>query len=132
MAAGEVELSNSRAPSAAGLGPGWIDISQQRKFGLVLNVSVKDLHCGDVASDPTNEPGKQAASFTAQVIVLDNPAHSERIQIATGYLLKKIDRRMNKSLEKNPQFIRSGDCCVKLVPSRPMCIEAYNEYASLG
>ncbi|KAJ7254062.1 P-loop containing nucleoside triphosphate hydrolase protein [Mycena haematopus] len=90
----------------------------------VKNVSVKDIRRGNVASDSKNDPAKEAASFNAQVIVLNHPG-----QIGA----EKIDRRTNKSIENNPKFIKSGDSCiVKLVPSKPMCVESYNEYPPLG
>jgi hypothetical protein len=36
-------------------------------------------------------------------------------------------------MEASPKFVKSGDACiVKLVPSKPMCVESYNEYPPLG
>ncbi|KAJ7910408.1 translation elongation factor [Mycena leptocephala] len=111
----------------------------------VRGVSTKDIRRGNVASDLKNDPATEAASFNAQVIVLNHPG-----QIAAGYapvvdchtahiackfaeLIEKIDRRTNKSIESNPKFIKTGDSCiVKLVPSKPMCVESYNEYPPLG
>lgn len=46
----------------------------------VKNVSVKDIRRGNVASDSKNDPAKAAASFNAQVIVLNHPG-----QIGAGY-----------------------------------------------
>uniref|UniRef100_A0A6A7G792 Elongation factor 1-alpha n=1 Tax=Hirondellea gigas TaxID=1518452 RepID=A0A6A7G792_9CRUS len=46
----------------------------------VKNVSVKELKRGFVASDSKNDPAKEAADFTAQVIVLNHPG-----QIQAGY-----------------------------------------------
>jgi hypothetical protein len=125
-------------------------------------VSVKDIRRGNVASDSKNDPAKEAASFNAQVIVLNHPGqigagyapvldcHTAHIACKFAELLEKIDRRTNKSIENNPKFIKSGDSCiVKLVPSKPMvcfdfyiistfltyrlqCVESYNEYPPLG
>jgi elongation factor 1-alpha len=96
-------------------------------------VSVKDIRRGNVASDSKNDPAKEAASFNAQVIVLNHPGqigagyapvldcHTAHIACKFAELLEKIDRRTNKSIEANPKFIKSGDSCiVKLVPSKPM------------
>ncbi len=48
-------------------------------------------------------------------------------------LLEKIDRRTGKSMENNPKFIKSGDAAiVKMVPSKPMCVEAFTDYPPLG
>ncbi|KAJ3120173.1 translation elongation factor EF-1 alpha [Nowakowskiella sp. JEL0407] len=111
----------------------------------VTKVSVKEIRRGYVASDSKNDPAKESASFKAQVIVLNHPG-----QIAAGYcpvldchtahiackfaeLVEKIDRRTNKKLEDNPKFVKSGDSAVvKLVPTKPMCVESYMEYPPLG
>jgi len=111
----------------------------------VKNVSVKDLRRGYVASDSKKDPAQEAGSFIAQVIILHHPG-----QIAAGYtpvldchtahiackfseLQEKIDRRTNKKLEDNPKFLKNGDSgIVKLIPSKPMCVESYQEYPPLG
>ncbi|KAJ3341744.1 translation elongation factor EF-1 alpha [Entophlyctis luteolus] len=111
----------------------------------VKNVSVKDIRRGNVASDAKNDPAREAGSFVAQVIVLNHPG-----QIAAGYspvldchtahiackfaeLQEKIDRRTNKKLEDSPKFVKSGDVAiVKMIPSKPMCVETYQEYPPLG
>jgi sulfate adenylyltransferase subunit 1 (EFTu-like GTPase family) len=111
----------------------------------VKNVSVKDIRRGNVASDSKNDPAKEAASFNAQVIVLNHPGqigagyapvldcHTAHIACKFAELKEKIDRRTGKSLEDNPKFVKSGDAAiVKLVPSKPMCVESYNEYPPLG
>jgi len=108
-------------------------------------VSVKDIRRGNVASDSKNDPAKEAGSFNAQVIVLNHPGqigagyapvldcHTAHIACKFAELIEKIDRRSGKSLEQSPKFVKSGDACiVKLVPSKPMCVESYNEYPPLG
>jgi len=111
----------------------------------VKNVSVKDIRRGNVASDSKNDPAKEAASFNAQVIVLNHPGqigagyspvldcHTAHIACKFAELIEKIDRRTGKVMEASPKFVKSGDACiVKLVPSKPMCVETYNEYPPLG
>ncbi|KAJ8495868.1 hypothetical protein ONZ51_g1467 [Trametes cubensis] len=111
----------------------------------VKNVSVKDIRRGNVASDSKNDPAKEAASFTAQVIILNHPGqigagyapvldcHTAHIACKFAELIEKIDRRTGKSIEASPKFVKSGDACIaKLVPSKPMCVESYNEYPPLG
>nr|CAB3240902.1 elongation factor 1-alpha [Phallusia mammillata] len=111
----------------------------------VKNVSVKEIKRGNVAGDSKNDPPCAAASFFAQVIILNHPG-----QIAAGYapvldchtahiackfaeLKEKIDRRSGKSLEENPKFVKSGDAAlVTLVPSKPMCVESFQNYPPLG
>jgi len=111
----------------------------------IKNVSVKDIRRGNVASDSKNDPAKEAASFNAQVIILNHPGqigpgyapvldcHTAHIACKFAELIEKIDRRTGKSLEDSPKFVKSGDACIaKLVPSKPMCVETYNEYPPLG
>jgi len=111
----------------------------------VKNVSVKEVKRGNVCSDSKNDPAKEAANFDAQVIVLNHPGqiqagyapvldcHTAHIACKFGELLTKIDRRTGKSLEDNPKFVKSGDSCmVKMVPSKPMCVESFQEYPPLG
>ncbi|KAI9324306.1 elongation factor 1-alpha 1-like protein [Zopfochytrium polystomum] len=63
----------------------------------VKNDSVKDIRRWNVNSDAKNDPAKETASFTAQVI--------------------------------SP----SGDVAiVKMVPTKPICVESYAEYPPLG
>ncbi|PFX26084.1 Elongation factor 1-alpha [Stylophora pistillata] len=111
----------------------------------VKNVSVKEIKRGYVAGDSKNDCPKQAASFNAQVIVLNHPGeihagyspvldcHTAHIACKFAELLEKIDRRTGKKLEDNPKMIKSGDASiVKMVPSKPMCVEKFSEYAPLG
>jgi elongation factor 1-alpha len=78
------------------------------------NVSVKDIRRGNVASDSKNDPAKEAASFNAQVIVLNHPGqigagyapvldcHTAHIACKFAELIEKIDRRTGKSIENSP------------------------------
>ena len=111
----------------------------------VKNVSVKEIRRGNVAGDSKNDPPQGAASFDAQVIVLNHPGqvgagyapvldcHTAHIACKFAELQQKIDRRTGKSVEDNPKFIKSGDAAiVKMIPSKPMCVEAFTEYPPLG
>lgn len=111
----------------------------------VKNISVKDIRRGNVAGDSKNDPPKAAESFNAQVIVLNHPGeikagyapvldcHTAHIACKFSELLQKIDRRSGKSLEDNPQMIKSGDAAmVCMVPSKPMCVETFSDYPPLG
>lgn len=111
----------------------------------VKNVSVKDIRRGMVAGDSKNDPPKETKSFTAQVIILNHPG-----QIANGYapvldchtahiackfadIKEKCDRRSGKKLEDAPKFVKSGDAAiVELIPTKPMCVEAFSDYPPLG
>jgi elongation factor 1-alpha len=111
----------------------------------VKNVSVKEIRRGYVCSDSKNDPAKGTASFTAQVIILAHPGqigagyapvldcHTAHIACKFSELIEKIDRRSGKKLEDAPKFIKSGDAAiVKMLPTKPMCVEAFSEYPPLG
>jgi len=111
----------------------------------IKNVSVKDIRRGNVASDTKNDPAKEAASFNAQVIVMNHPGqigagyspvldcHTAHIACKFSELIEKIDRRSGKKIEDCPKFIKSGDAAiVKMIPSKPMCVESFSEYPPLG
>jgi len=111
----------------------------------VKNISVKDVRRGFVASDSKDHPAKEAGSFIAQVIVLNHPGqitagytpvvdcHTAHIACKFVEIRAKIDRRTNKTTEEVPKFIKTSDSAlVKMVPSKPMCVEAFGEYAPLG
>jgi elongation factor 1-alpha len=111
----------------------------------VKNVSVKDIKRGNVASDSKNDPAKGATTFTAQVIVLNHPGeigngyspvldcHTAHIACKFQELLEKIDRRSGKKMEDFPKKVKSGDAAiVKMKPSKPMCVESFQQYPPLG
>jgi sulfate adenylyltransferase subunit 1 (EFTu-like GTPase family) len=46
---------------------------------------------------------------------------------------EKCDRRTGKTTEENPKSIKSGDAAiVMLQPTKPMCVEAFQEFPPLG
>jgi len=48
-------------------------------------------------------------------------------------LISKIDRRNGKVIEEAPKFVKSGECAiVKLIPTKPMCVEKFADYPALG
>jgi len=111
----------------------------------VKNVAVKDIRRGNVCGDSKNDPPKEAASFVAQVIILNHPGqisngycpvldcHTAHIACKFTTIKEKIDRRTGKSMEDSPKFVKSGDAAmVELHPSKPMCVEAFTEYPPLG
>ncbi|KAK2106912.1 hypothetical protein P7K49_016426 [Saguinus oedipus] len=78
----------------------------------VKNVSVKDARCGNVAGDSKNDPPMEAAGFSAQVIILNDQA---------------------KSQKDGPKFLKSGDAAiVDMVPGKPMCVESFSDFPPLG
>merc|ERR1711903_433562 len=111
----------------------------------IKNVSVKDIRRGNVCGDSKSDPPKESVSFNAQVIIMEHPG-----QISNGYtpvldchtahiackfedIYEKLDRRPSKKTEDNPKFVKKNDACMaKLVPTKPMCVEAFKSYAPLG
>jgi len=111
----------------------------------VKNVSVKEIRRGNVAGDSKNDPPKATKCFYAQVIILNHPGeiksgyapvldcHTAHIACKFQEIKEKCDRRSGKKLEDNPKFVKSGDAAmVNLIPSKPMCVEAFSDYPPLG
>ena len=111
----------------------------------VKNVSVKDVHCGNVAGDSKSDPPMEAGGFTAQVIILNHPGqisagyapvldcHTAHIACKFAELKEKIDHRSGKKLEAGPKFLKSGNAAiVDMVPGKPMCVESFSDYPPLG
>jgi len=111
----------------------------------VKSLSVKDIKRGMVAGDTKNKPPKQALSFDAQVIVLNHPGeihagyqpvldcHTAHIACKFAEIKQKVDRRSGKIQEENPKMVKSGDAAmIRLVPSKPMCVESFKEFPPLG
>jgi len=111
----------------------------------VRNVSVKDIRRGNVASDSAKDPAKGAKNFTAQVIIMNHPGqisngyspvidcHTAHVACRFDKILEKKDRRTNKTLEEAPKFVKSGEAAiVEMIPSKPMCVETFQEYPPLG
>jgi elongation factor 1-alpha len=111
----------------------------------VKNVSVKDIKRGMVAGDIKNDPPFPSGNFEAQVIVLDHPnrimagytpvldCHTAHIACRFNKLLQLVNKRNGEVMEENPKFIKSGQAAIcEMVPSKPMCVEAFSKYAPLG
>lgn len=110
----------------------------------IKNVAVKDLSRGNVASNAADHPATAVESFTARVVILNHPG-----KISNGYcpvidchtshvacsfhLLQKLDRHAWEVLEEEPEFVQTGDAClIKLQPTKPFCVETFEEFPPLG
>ncbi|MBZ3884768.1 Elongation factor 1-alpha 1 [Sciurus carolinensis] len=77
----------------------------------VKNMSVKDVHHGNVAGDSKSDPPMEAAGFTAQVMILNHSGqiragyasvldcHTAHIACKFAELKEKIDHYSGKKLE---------------------------------
>merc|ERR1712193_61112 len=133
---GSVEMHHSSIPEAI---PGY-------NVGFnVKGLSVKDIKRGYVASDSKNDPAKEVETFEAQVIIMNHPGqiengyspvldcHTAHIACKFAEIKEKVDRRTGKATETNPKSIKSGDAgIVELIPSKPMCVEAFSDFPPLG
>jgi len=111
----------------------------------VKNLSVTDIKRGYVASDAKREPATDTESFNAQVIVMNHPGqimngyapvldcHTCHIACKFSEILNKMDKRTGEITEEFPKSIKSQDAAiVKMTPSKPMCVEAFNMFPPLG
>jgi len=111
----------------------------------IKSVSVKDIRRGFVAGDVKNDPPFPTATFDAQVIVLDHPntinagytpvvdCHTAHIACKFNKLLYLVDKRNGKATQKEPKSVKNGQAAiVEMIPSKPLCVEAFAEYPPLG
>jgi elongation factor 1-alpha len=111
----------------------------------IKNISVKELRRGMVAGDTKNDPPRGTESFNAQVIIMNHPGqigngyapvldcHTAHVACQFQEITQKIDKRSGQVTEENPKFIKTGDAAmVRLVPSKAMCVESFNDYPPLG
>lgn len=114
-----------------------------------IGVNVRGLNKGDIkrgdVAGPTTDPPTVAKSFIAQIMVLNHPSvitkgytpvfHCYTAQVACRFeeIQKKLDPKTGQVKEENPDFIKTGDAAiVKIVPTRPMVIEASKKIPQLG
>jgi len=111
----------------------------------VKNLSVQDIKRGYVASDAKRDPATDTEHFMAQVIVMNHPGqimngyapvldcHTCHIACKFSEIMNKMDKRTGEVTEEFPKSIKSQDAAiVKMVPSKPMTVEAFNQFPPLG
>lgn len=110
----------------------------------VKGVDKKDIKRGEVVG-PVSNPPTVATSFKAQIVVLDHPTaiargytpvfhiHTAQVACKIVDILEKKDPKTGQTLEKNPEFIKTGDVAiVQVEPLRPTVVEKFSEFPPLG
>jgi elongation factor 1-alpha len=105
--------------------------------------SKADLHGWLDAKSPN--PAQDTEFFKAQVIVMNHPGkiqngyapvldcHTCHIACKFQEIESKMDKRTGKVTEEFPKHIQSGDAAiVRMVPSKPMVVEPFADFAPLG
>ena len=108
-------------------------------------MAVKDLRRGYVASDADDNPASGVSSFEGQVIVMNHPGeitngycpildcHTAHVSCIFASIKEKIDRKTGKTLELNPEGVKTGEACVvDLEPTKPFSVESFAEFPPLG
>merc|ERR1712125_29273 len=110
----------------------------------IKGLSVKQINRGNVASDAKKNPAQPVRRFLAQVIVLKHKqiksgytpvldCHAAHIACKFNTVLSKLDSRTGKVAAYLPAAVKTGDAAmVALTPTKPMCLEAYTDFAPLG
>ncbi len=110
----------------------------------VKNVDKKDVKRGEVVG-PVSNPPTVAAEFTAQIVVLEHPTaigkgytpvfhlHTAQIACTIVEILEKKDPKTGQTMQKNPDFIKSGDVAiVRVKPLKPVVVEKFADFPPLG
>jgi len=110
----------------------------------VRGISKEQVKRGDVAGLSSNPP-TVVKEFTAQIVVLQHPTvitkgytpvfhcHTSSIACQVTEIIAKIDPRTGQEIQKNPDFIKTGDAAkIKVVPSKPMVIEKNADFPELA
>jgi elongation factor 1-alpha len=76
----------------------------------------------------SNHPGKIHAGYQP---VFD--CHTAHIAAKFDKLIQRVDRRHGKKVTEEPEWIQKDDAAVVIVvPSKPLVVETFQEYAALG
>ena len=111
----------------------------------IRGIAAKDIKKGYVVGDTTNDAPRGAISFKANVIIMNhpkkiNPGYTPVIDCGTAHIackfeefLAKLNPRTFKVESENPTEASRGDCIlVKVVPTKPICVETFETYPALG
>jgi len=107
--------------------------------------AVSNFGRGHVLSNSEDRPAQEVSSFDAQIIIMNHSeeifegktlvvdCHTSHTPCTVDAIQQKMDRRTGKVVENNPKSVKTGDACiVRLKPSRPLCVEQFKDFPSLG
>jgi elongation factor 1-alpha len=110
----------------------------------VRGISKEQVKRGDVAGLASNPP-TVAKEFTAQIVVLQHPTvitkgytpvfhcHTASVACQLTEIIAKIDPRTGAEIQKNPDFIKTGDAAkIRVVPLKPFVIEKQADFPELA
>ncbi len=114
-------------------------------IGFALKgVERSQIRRGMVVSHP-DSPCSVAKEFIGQIIVIYHPTaiaagytpvmhiHTAQVAVKFAELMEKLDPRTGQVVEKNPQFLKTGDVAkVRLRPLHPVALEQYSDFPELG
>merc|ERR1712093_664031 len=110
----------------------------------VKGVSMKQIKRGNVASNAKSNPAQPVRRFLAQVIILKHKqiksgytpvldCHTAHLACKFNTVLSKLDSRSGKVSKILPASVKTSDAAmVALTPTKPLCLEAYGNFAPLG
>ncbi|MBI5553669.1 MAG: translation elongation factor EF-1 subunit alpha [Candidatus Diapherotrites archaeon] len=110
----------------------------------VRGLNKEDIARGDVIGKPSDPP-TVAKEFIARIVVLSHPTaipinytpvfhmHTAQLSCRLAEIQKTLDPRTGQVKEENPKFLKTGDAAiVKIIPTRPVCVEEYAKFPQLG
>ncbi|MEM3626371.1 MAG: translation elongation factor EF-1 subunit alpha [Candidatus Micrarchaeaceae archaeon] len=110
----------------------------------IKGIDKKDIKRGYVVGTPDNPPSV-VDEFTAQIVVINHPTaiaagyspvfhiHTAQVAATITEILEKKDPKTGQTLQKNPEFIKTGDVAIiKVKPSKAVVVEKYSEFPQLG
>ncbi|MEM0086980.1 MAG: translation elongation factor EF-1 subunit alpha [Candidatus Micrarchaeaceae archaeon] len=110
----------------------------------IKGIDKKDIKRGYVVGTPDNPPSV-VDEFTAQIVVINHPTaiaagyspvfhiHTAQVAATITEIMEKKDPKTGQTLQKNPEFIKTGDVAiVKVKPSKPVVVEKYSDFPPLG
>ncbi len=111
---------------------------------VIKGIDKKAIKKGCVVGDPKSPP-TVVEEFTAQIVVLNHPTaigknytpvfhlHTAQIACTITEIVEKKDPKTGGTLQKNPDFIKTGDVAiVKIRPMKPCCAEKFSDYPAMG